>query len=211
MADIAGYDGQRTEFKVVGKPNLPGKLSYNLAAGKAKFGADATAPNMLHAKFLRSPYAYAVIKSMDISKAKALPGVVDIVTWEDPDIRLCGWRWHGSLPSRFSTTLPTRKTPKWGRRGRRKRKPLRRSPAADQGGLGGEASHRRSPRRHQTGCSRPTLAHPNAKATSCLPRRSMATLRPASSRRTRSIEFDFVLPVLCFAHSQSLRQHGLLV
>ena len=87
MADLAGYDGQRTEFKVVGKPNLPGKLSYNIATGKAKFGTDSHAPNMLHAKFLRSPYAYAVVRSVDISKAKALPGVVDILTWEDPELK----------------------------------------------------------------------------------------------------------------------------
>jgi CO/xanthine dehydrogenase Mo-binding subunit len=87
MADLAGVNGQRTEFKIVGKPNVPGKLSYNLASGKAKYGADATAPNMLHAKFLRSPYAYAVVKSVDISKVKALPGVVDVITWEDPDLK----------------------------------------------------------------------------------------------------------------------------
>ncbi len=87
MADIAGANGQRTEFKVVGKPNLPGKLSYNIATGKAKFGTDSHAPNMLHAKFLRSPYAYAIVNSVDISKAKALPGVVDILTWEDPDLK----------------------------------------------------------------------------------------------------------------------------
>jgi xanthine dehydrogenase molybdenum-binding subunit len=87
MADLAGVNGQRTEFKVVGKPNLPGKLSYNIATGKAKFGADATAPNMLHAKFLRSPYANAVVKSVDVTRAKALPGVVDVITWEDPGMR----------------------------------------------------------------------------------------------------------------------------
>ena len=40
MADLAGVNGQEKEFKVVGKPNLPGKLSYSLATGKAKFGAD---------------------------------------------------------------------------------------------------------------------------------------------------------------------------
>jgi putative selenate reductase molybdopterin-binding subunit len=87
MADLAGANGQRTEFKTVGKRNIPGKLSFNLATGKAKFGIDAVAPNMLHAKFLRSPYAHAVVKSVDISKAKALPGVVDIITWEDPDLK----------------------------------------------------------------------------------------------------------------------------
>jgi CO/xanthine dehydrogenase Mo-binding subunit len=87
MADRVGSNGERTVFNVVGKPNIPGRLSYVIATGKAKFGSDATVPNMLFAKFLRSPYGHAKIKSLDISKAKALPGVVDIVTWEDPDIR----------------------------------------------------------------------------------------------------------------------------
>ena len=41
---------------------------------------------MLYAKFLRNPHGRAKIRSMDISKAKALEGVVDIVTWDDPDI-----------------------------------------------------------------------------------------------------------------------------
>ena len=74
MADIAGSNGERKEFSVVGKPNVPGKLSCSLSTGKAKFGTDATLPNMLHAKFLRSPYAYAVVGSVDIGKAKELPG-----------------------------------------------------------------------------------------------------------------------------------------
>jgi xanthine dehydrogenase molybdenum-binding subunit len=88
MADLAGVNGQRTDFKVVGKRDLPGKLSYNIATGKAKYGTDASAPNMLHAKFLRSPYANAVVKSVDTSKAKGLPGVVDVITWEDPDLKV---------------------------------------------------------------------------------------------------------------------------
>jgi len=87
MADIEGSNGQRTEFKAVGRANVPGRLSYTIATGGAKFGTDVVVPNMLHAKFLRSPHGRAKIKSMDISKAKALSGVVDIVTWDDPDIR----------------------------------------------------------------------------------------------------------------------------
>ena len=87
MADIVGVNGQREHFRVVGKPNLPGKLSYALATGIAKFGIDYVMPEMLHAKFLRSPYANALIKKMDTTKAWALPGVVDIVTWEDEDIK----------------------------------------------------------------------------------------------------------------------------
>jgi CO/xanthine dehydrogenase Mo-binding subunit len=87
MADLAGVNGQRKEFRVVGKPNLPGVLSWAQATGVAKFGVDYVVPNMLHAKFLRSPYANARIKSIDTAKAKAIPGVVDIVTWEDEDIK----------------------------------------------------------------------------------------------------------------------------
>lgn len=87
MADLEGSDGQRTEFKAVGRANVPGRLSYAIATGGAKFGADAVVPDMLHAKFLRSPHGRAKIRSMDISKAKALDGVVEIVTWDDPDIK----------------------------------------------------------------------------------------------------------------------------
>jgi CO/xanthine dehydrogenase Mo-binding subunit len=87
MADILGINGQRTDFKVVGTPNLPGKLSRVLATGVAKFGADYILPDMLFAKFLRSPYANARVKRLDFAKARALPGVVDIVTWEDEGIK----------------------------------------------------------------------------------------------------------------------------
>ena len=87
MADIEGSNGQRTEFKAVGRANVPGRLSYTIATGGAKFGSDVVVPNMLHAKFLRSPHGRAKIKSMDISKAKALEGVVDIVTWDDPEVK----------------------------------------------------------------------------------------------------------------------------
>jgi len=87
MPDFDGVNGLREDFRVVGKPNLPGKTSKALATGLAKFGADYVVPNMLHAKFLRSPYGNARVRSVDITQAKALKGVVDIVTWEDEDIK----------------------------------------------------------------------------------------------------------------------------
>ena len=86
MADIDGSNGQRSEFKAVGRANVPGRLSYTIATGRAKFGSDCVVPDMLYAKFLRNPHGRVKIKSMDISKAKALEGVVDIVTWDDPEI-----------------------------------------------------------------------------------------------------------------------------
>jgi hypothetical protein len=35
MADLTGRNGQRQVFRIVGKPNIPGKLSYALATGRA--------------------------------------------------------------------------------------------------------------------------------------------------------------------------------
>jgi CO/xanthine dehydrogenase Mo-binding subunit len=86
MADLT-INGDRKDFNVVGKPNLPGKLSWAVATGVAKFGADYVVPNMLEAKFMRSPHAHARIKSYNKAKAMAVPGVVDIVTWEDEDVK----------------------------------------------------------------------------------------------------------------------------
>ena len=87
MPDIAGVNGLRTNFRIIGTPNLPGSLSSALATGVAKFGSDYVMPGMLHARFLRSPYANAKVLSVDCTKAWAIPGVVDIVTWEDNELR----------------------------------------------------------------------------------------------------------------------------
>ena len=51
--------------------------------GRAKFGADLYVPNMLYGKVLRSPHAHARIKSIDTSKAAALPGVKAVITAAD--------------------------------------------------------------------------------------------------------------------------------
>ncbi|NLV29958.1 MAG: xanthine dehydrogenase family protein molybdopterin-binding subunit [Acidobacteria bacterium] len=92
MADTAGVNGQREGFRVVGKPNLPGKLSYALATGMAKYGADYVYDGMLEAKFLRSPHANAVVRKVDVEAAKRIPGVVDVLTWEDEDLKNFGGR-----------------------------------------------------------------------------------------------------------------------
>lgn len=55
----------------------------DLLCGKARFVADIKLPGMLHAAFVRSPYAHAKIVSIDKSAALALPGVVAVLTAED--------------------------------------------------------------------------------------------------------------------------------
>lgn len=51
--------------------------------GRAAYAADATMPGMIWGKVLRSPHPHAVIKSIDTSKAEALPGVKAIATAAD--------------------------------------------------------------------------------------------------------------------------------
>ncbi len=51
--------------------------------GRALYGADFDTAGLLHGKILRSPHAHARIKSIDTSKAEALPGVMAVVTAKD--------------------------------------------------------------------------------------------------------------------------------
>jgi len=51
--------------------------------GVAQYGADLAMPGMLHGRILRSPHAHARIRSIDTSKALALPGVKAVVTSAD--------------------------------------------------------------------------------------------------------------------------------
>ena len=51
--------------------------------GRAIYGADVRLPNMTYGRVKRSPHAHALIRSIDITKALALPGVLSIVTSED--------------------------------------------------------------------------------------------------------------------------------
>jgi hypothetical protein len=46
MADFAESDGLRKVFRIVEKHNIPGRLSYTIATGKAKFGSDVVAPDV---------------------------------------------------------------------------------------------------------------------------------------------------------------------
>ena len=56
---------------------------FDKVTGRAKYGADYAFPGMLFGKVLRSPHAHAVIKSIKVDKALALPGVKAIVTSAD--------------------------------------------------------------------------------------------------------------------------------
>ncbi len=54
-----------------------------LLTGQALFTDDVDLPGMLHAAFVRSDYAHAWVRSVDVSAALELPGVLAIYTARD--------------------------------------------------------------------------------------------------------------------------------
>ena len=78
IESVAGTES----FQRVGKSD-PKVDAIKLAQGKPAFTADIELRGMLHAKVLRSPYAHARIKKIETFKAKALPGVAAVLTWQD--------------------------------------------------------------------------------------------------------------------------------
>ena len=69
-------------FKYVGqRPLRPDGIEK--VTGKALYGADINLPETIHGKILRSPHAHAKILSIEVEKAKALPGVYAVITAKD--------------------------------------------------------------------------------------------------------------------------------
>jgi CO/xanthine dehydrogenase Mo-binding subunit len=76
----------KQKFKLVGtRPLRPDGLDK--VTGRARYGADTSAPGQLVGAILRSPHAHAKIIKIDTSKAEKLKGVKAIITSADlPDL-----------------------------------------------------------------------------------------------------------------------------
>jgi carbon-monoxide dehydrogenase large subunit len=59
------------------------KEDLRFIQGRGNYVDDISLPHMVYGQLVRSPYAHARIKSIDTAKAKAVPGVLAIVTGED--------------------------------------------------------------------------------------------------------------------------------
>lgn len=80
-----GRSAANVKFNQVGLPltrtDAPGK-----ALGRTPYAGDYTMPNMLHAKVVRADRASARLCRLDVSRARALPGVACVITGADlPD------------------------------------------------------------------------------------------------------------------------------
>ncbi len=66
--------------------SVPRKEDYRLLTGRGRYVGDLVVPGMLHAAFVRSPYAHAMVNDVDATAALAVPGVVTVLTPEDPRV-----------------------------------------------------------------------------------------------------------------------------
>jgi len=83
--------GPDAKLSVVGQPT-PRIDGYDKVSGTAVYTYDKLLPRMVIGKILRCPYPNARIKSIDVSAARKLDGVLDILTYENtPKIE-----WHGT-------------------------------------------------------------------------------------------------------------------
>jgi xanthine dehydrogenase molybdenum-binding subunit len=80
------YHDQK-QLKVVGNKDIGRDGIMIKLQGKALFANDIQMSDILYLQFKRSPYSHAKIKKIDTSKAKALDGVVMVLTHDDiPDL-----------------------------------------------------------------------------------------------------------------------------
>ncbi len=70
------------EFTVIGRP-LPKIDAWAKVVGETRYADDLVMARMAHGKLLRSIHPHALIKLIDTSRARALPGVYAVITGAD--------------------------------------------------------------------------------------------------------------------------------
>jgi isoquinoline 1-oxidoreductase beta subunit len=82
-----------SQFRVVGKPmnrlDTPAKVN-----GSAEFGIDAKVPGMVYASIEQTPVIGGKPVSFDATKAKSMPGVIDVVQIADGVAVVADTYWH---------------------------------------------------------------------------------------------------------------------
>ncbi len=83
------------------------KEDSRFTQGKGNYVDDVHLPSMVYGHLVRSPYAHAKLKSVNTEKAKALPGVLAIITGED--LAKAGLSWMPTLAGDKQMVLATGK------------------------------------------------------------------------------------------------------
>jgi carbon-monoxide dehydrogenase large subunit len=91
---------------------VPRKEDMRLLTGRGRYVSDMVVPGMLHAGFVRSPYAHAEVNGVDASAALAVPGVATVVAGDDPMVIGVRITARSELPSYVETSQPVLAWPK---------------------------------------------------------------------------------------------------
>src|SRR5258708_16413651 len=76
-------DGDKMVFASMVGARVKRKEDPHLITGQGTYVANLSLPNMAHVAFVRSPYAHARIRGIDLTAARQYPGVVAVVTGQD--------------------------------------------------------------------------------------------------------------------------------
>ena len=120
-------------WRQIGRP-LERTDARGKAVGTTRYAGDYTMPNMLHVKVLRSTMASATLRRLDVSKARAFPGVACVLTAAELPDRLAPTDIPGQTGQQREKT--DQQNP-----GARARALFRRAPGADRGR---DPGHRRA-------------------------------------------------------------------
>ena len=71
-----------SQMRVIGR-SIPKIDSYTKVTGAAKYADDLNLPRMAFGRILRSPHPHALIRRLDVTRARAYPGVLDVITGAD--------------------------------------------------------------------------------------------------------------------------------
>jgi isoquinoline 1-oxidoreductase beta subunit len=81
------------DYKLIGK-RVPRVDTPDKIYGKAIFGIDVVVPSMLYAALSRCPAFGGSVKSFDASKARSMPGVIDVVEISNGVAVIADSTWH---------------------------------------------------------------------------------------------------------------------
>ena len=75
---------------------VPRKEDRRFITGAGRYTDDMVVPGMMHAAFVRSPHAHAMIKGIETAEAEGMPGVIAVLTGEQLKADeignlICGW------------------------------------------------------------------------------------------------------------------------
>src|SRR5262249_49517592 len=89
------------------------KEDKRFITGLGRYVDDMVVPGMKHAAFVRSPHAHADIASIDVAAAKAMPGVIGVLTGKEVKADgignlICGWmiKSHDGTPMKMGAWSP---------------------------------------------------------------------------------------------------------